>query len=229
MTCWFVKAHFKYTWATYIHGRELNISDFIKNAFNIGFQLHSHELISFSLSVMLNTAVGLQADSTLSASWSDLHWKSQGYKKARTCAIILLLVTWSNPNFWDVYVRVDCKKVFEVGQILIILSIFWLIFWGNCYKANTLPKNMICYLLLQSRFLLSKVNPSQTHNNMYGFGQVSKVLYPLIVYWFVVLSNRFTVIARAAHSILVESFSDAPFSIALFSLTAYNLWNCRYN
>ena len=31
-----------------------------------------------------------------------------------------------------------------------------------------------CFLFLfQGRFLLSKVNPSQTHNNMYGFGQVS--------------------------------------------------------
>lgn len=28
----------------------------------------------------------------------------------------------------------------------------------------------------QARFLLSKVNPSQTHNNMYAYGQVSFLL-----------------------------------------------------
>ena len=28
----------------------------------------------------------------------------------------------------------------------------------------------------QARFLLSKVNPSQTHNNMYGWGQVCCLL-----------------------------------------------------
>lgn len=27
----------------------------------------------------------------------------------------------------------------------------------------------------QARFLLSKVNPSQTHNNMYAYGQVSNI------------------------------------------------------
>lgn len=31
----------------------------------------------------------------------------------------------------------------------------------------------------QARFLLSKVNPSQTHNNMYAYGQVGKSLYTL--------------------------------------------------
>lgn len=30
---------------------------------------------------------------------------------------------------------------------------------------------------LQARFLLSKVNPSQTHNNMYAWGQVSGVTF----------------------------------------------------
>ncbi len=30
----------------------------------------------------------------------------------------------------------------------------------------------ICNCVLQARFLLSKVNPSQTHNNMYAWGQV---------------------------------------------------------
>lgn len=29
----------------------------------------------------------------------------------------------------------------------------------------------------QARFLLSKVNPSQTHNNMYAYGQVNINLY----------------------------------------------------
>lgn len=29
----------------------------------------------------------------------------------------------------------------------------------------------------QARFLLSKVNPSQTHNNMYAYGAVSKYIY----------------------------------------------------
>lgn len=29
----------------------------------------------------------------------------------------------------------------------------------------------------QARFLLSKVNPSQTHNNMYAYGQVIKHLH----------------------------------------------------
>ncbi len=33
-------------------------------------------------------------------------------------------------------------------------------------------------LPLQARFLLSKVNPSQTHNNMYAWGQVSAVYLP---------------------------------------------------
>lgn len=29
----------------------------------------------------------------------------------------------------------------------------------------------------QARFLLSKVNPSQTHNNMYAYGQVSTFIF----------------------------------------------------
>lgn len=28
----------------------------------------------------------------------------------------------------------------------------------------------------QARFLLSKVNPSQTHNNMYAYGQVNSII-----------------------------------------------------
>lgn len=36
-------------------------------------------------------------------------------------------------------------------------------------KINLLP--VFCFL--KARFLLSKVNPSQTHNNMYAWGQVS--------------------------------------------------------
>lgn len=36
-------------------------------------------------------------------------------------------------------------------------------------KINLL--HVLCFL--KARFLLSKVNPSQTHNNMYAWGQVS--------------------------------------------------------
>uniref|UniRef100_A0A8B9JE81 Protein transport protein SEC23 n=1 Tax=Astyanax mexicanus TaxID=7994 RepID=A0A8B9JE81_ASTMX len=36
----------------------------------------------------------------------------------------------------------------------------------------------------QARFLLSKVNPSQTHNNMYAWGQVSFSIYHLLIHLF---------------------------------------------
>lgn len=39
--------------------------------------------------------------------------------------------------------------------------------------------------LFQARFLLSKVNPSQTHNNMYAYGGVSKTT--IIIFFTVVL------------------------------------------
>lgn len=44
---------------------------------------------------------------------------------------------------------------------------------------------MCCWctdVIVQARFLLSKVNPSQTHNNMYAWGQVSVALPPLPTY-----------------------------------------------
>lgn len=44
-------------------------------------------------------------------------------------------------------------------------------------KVNLLP--VFCFL--KARFLLSKVNPSQTHNNMYAWGQVSKNLLMKLV------------------------------------------------
>lgn len=40
----------------------------------------------------------------------------------------------------------------------------------------------------QARFLLSKVNPSQTHNNMYAYGAVSKHIY-LIFYHVLIMFN----------------------------------------
>ena len=36
----------------------------------------------------------------------------------------------------------------------------------------------------QARFLLSKVNPSQTHNNMYAYGAVSKLSFSLL-FWII--------------------------------------------
>lgn len=38
---------------------------------------------------------------------------------------------------------------------------------------NNFTKSYLFFSPLQARFLLSKVNPSQTHNNMYAWGQVS--------------------------------------------------------
>lgn len=38
----------------------------------------------------------------------------------------------------------------------------------------------------QARFLLSKVNPSQTHNNMYAYGQVSEIS---IIVYLIIKSN----------------------------------------
>jgi len=49
-----------------------------------------------------------------------------------------------------------------------VLHINTLVLW-----SEILPRFM--FLSLQARFLLSKVNPSQTHNNMYAWGQVSAV------------------------------------------------------
>ena len=42
----------------------------------------------------------------------------------------------------------------------------------------------------QARFLLSKVNPSQTHNNMYAYGVVSLALKPNILIIIICLSRR---------------------------------------
>lgn len=36
----------------------------------------------------------------------------------------------------------------------------------------------------QARFLLSKVNPSQTHNNMYAYGAVSKLSFSFL-FWII--------------------------------------------
>lgn len=48
----------------------------------------------------------------------------------------------------------------------------WVFFFEN---KKVLPEKInLLYVLcfLKARFLLSKVNPSQTHNNMYAWGQV---------------------------------------------------------
>lgn len=40
----------------------------------------------------------------------------------------------------------------------------------------------------QARFLLSKVNPSQTHNNMYAYGAVSKYIH---IFCYKICINKF--------------------------------------
>lgn len=44
----------------------------------------------------------------------------------------------------------------------------------------------------QARFLLSKVNPSQTHNNMYAYGQVNSIIVSIRLHAELsIISNRF--------------------------------------
>lgn len=43
----------------------------------------------------------------------------------------------------------------------------------------------------QARFLLSKVNPSQTHNNLYAWGQVQYYKLQLTVFHRFILEDRF--------------------------------------
>lgn len=43
----------------------------------------------------------------------------------------------------------------------------------------------------QARFLLSKVNPSQTHNNLYAWGQVQYYKLQLAVFHLFILEDKF--------------------------------------
>lgn len=57
--------------------------------------------------------------------------------------------------------------------------------WAQCETLKLIPLIIVLFFnillnffyLLQARFLLSKVNPSQTHNNMYAYGGVRLNIY----------------------------------------------------
>ena len=72
-----------------IHGREFHLGDFMKNSFNIGLCSDTYELISFKFGVMVDMTKMYSFHISLSN--LDLHSGSQGYDKAETSAIILLL------------------------------------------------------------------------------------------------------------------------------------------
>ena len=43
--------------------------------------------------------------------------------------------------------------------------------WPLFISLDVVFRLLFFYLFFQARFLLSKVNPSQTHNNMFAWGQ----------------------------------------------------------
>ena len=82
-------SYVKLNWHDWFSRRELFLGDFIDYTFSIGLVSGTFHLISFKLGVMLDiTTSNPHFDTSLND--LDLHWRSQGYKKFRTCAIIML-------------------------------------------------------------------------------------------------------------------------------------------
>ena len=75
---------------------------------------------------------------------------------------LLYLNVIMNKHGYKTYLKKRKKNVFIVA----------------CKLSPTDRINFVLYL--QARFLLSKVNPSQTHNNMYAYGGVSVIICDML-------------------------------------------------
>ena len=75
--------------------------------------------------------------------------------------------------------RISVEKWFEISvwnfsptpERLSFSKVWQLVLKQLWSLLELLDDILILYLFFQARFLLSKVNPSQTHNNMFAWGQ----------------------------------------------------------
>lgn len=74
----------------------------------------------------------------------------------------------------------------------------------------------------QARFLLSKVNPSQTHNNLYAWGQVLYYKLQLTILLLLILENRLLLEVNNIFSRL-KIFTHWSSSLCWHSEVIYNL------